>query len=184
MEERPGFVCFRVQGKKARQVFANESGGHRWQRIPETEKRGRVQTSTITVATLPEPQQHECILDARDLEITTRRGSGPGGQHKNKTDSCVDVKHKPTGLVVSIDGRSQHANRALALEILRAKLLARERERGILQRNESRRQQVGCGQRGDKRRTIRVHDNQVVDHVLGKTTTYKDYAKGILDGLV
>lgn len=85
--------------------------------------------------------------------------------------------------MVTVDGRDQHKNKALAKQILRAKLLAKERERGILQRNQKRRQQVGCGMRGDKRRTIRIGDNQVVDHILGRTVSYKDYAKGNLDGL-
>lgn len=163
-------------------MFAHEAGGHRWQRIPETEKRGKVQTSTITVAILNEPEQHEIKLHDRDLEWKTRRGSGPGGQHRNKTDSAVDLLHKPTGIKVSIDGRSQHKNKALALQILRAKLLDKQRERGILHRNKDRKQQVGCGMRGDKRRTIRVGDNQVIDHILGKTLSFKDYQRGNLDG--
>jgi len=171
-----------VSGKKASKLFANEGGGHRWQRVPETEKRGRVQTSTITVAVLDEPQHHNLVLDDRDLEITTKRGSGPGGQHRNKTDSCVEIKHKPTGITVTIDGRSQHKNKALALQILRARLLDNQRQRGILERNRERKQQVGCGMRGDKRRTIRVGDNQVVDHELGRTITYKEYQRGNLDG--
>lgn len=146
--------------------------------MPPTERRGRVQTSTITVAVLPEPEQHEYHLDDKDLVITTRRGSGPGGQHRNKTDSCVDMKHKPTGIMVTVDGREQHKNKALAKRILCAKLIAKDRERGILQRNKDRKQQVGCGMRGDKRRTIRVGDNQVVDHALDRTISYKDYVKG------
>ena len=153
-------------------------------RIPPNEKRGRVQTSTITIAILDEPQQHEFRLDDRDVKVTTKRGSGPGGQHRNKTDSCVEIKHVETGITVTIDGRSQHKNKTLAFDILRAKLLDNQRERGILQRNQERKQQVGCGMRGDKRRTIRVGDNQVTDHALGKTVTYKEYAKGNLDGLV
>lgn len=184
IDERRGFVCFRVSGKRASQIFKNEAGGHRFQRIPPNEKRNRVQTSTITVAVLPEPEQHEFHLDERDIVITTRRGSGPGGQHKNKTDSCVDIKHTPTGIMVTVDGRDQHKNKALAKRILCAKLMAKERERGILQRNKDRKQQVGCGMRGDKRRTIRVGDNQVVDHILGKTVSYKNYVKGDFTGLV
>ena len=86
--------------------------------------------------------------------------------------------------MVTVDGRDQHANKALAKQILRAKILAKQRERGILERNRNRRKQVGCGMRGDKRRTIRVNDNQVVDHVLGKTTSYKAYAKGNFDQLL
>jgi len=174
-------VCARVSGSKAKRVFQNEGGGHRFQRIPPTEKRGRVQTSTITVAILPEPKQHECQLDDKDLEITTRRGSGPGGQHRNKTDSCVDIKHKPTGISVTVDGRDQHKNKTLAKRILSAKLLASAQERGIIERNKKRKDQVGCGMRGDKRRTIRITHNQVVDHILGKTISYKDYKRGNLD---
>ena len=162
----------------------NEAGGHRWQRIPPTEKKGRRQTSTITVAVLPEPQFHEYKLSDRDLKITTRRGSGPGGQHKNKTDSCVDVVHTPTGTKVTVDGRQQHKNKEMALRILRAKLAAADTERGILERNRDRKSQVGCGMRGDKRRTIRVNDNNVVDHILNKTVSYKDYIRGNLDGFL
>ena len=150
--------------------------------MPPTEKRGRRQTSTITVAVLPELQRNQRRVDRKDVDFLTRRGSGKGGQHRNVTDSCVDAIHRPTGLKVTIDGRSQSANKELALEILSAKILAKQREHGILERNRNRRKQVGCGMRGDKRRTIRVNDNQVVDHVLGKTITYKDYAKGNLDG--
>ena len=173
-----------MSGKKASRVFANEAGGHRFQRIPPNEKRGRVQTSTITIAVLEEPSQHELCINDRDLEWKTRRGSGPGGQHRNTTDSTVDLVHKPTGIKVTADGRSQYQNKISAMEILRARLLDNQRECGILQRNQDRKQQVGCGMRGDKRRTIRVGDNQVTDHILGKTVTYKDYAKGNWDGLI
>ncbi len=119
-------------------------------------------------------------LDVKDLEWSYRRGSGPGGQHKNKRDTCVDLKHKPSGLVVTADGRSQAENKINALEVLRAKLLANQRACGILKRNRERKDQIGCGMRGDKRRTIRVGDNQVIDHELGKTLSYKEYSKGVL----
>ena len=184
VEERKGFVCFQVSGKKVNKIFANEGGGHRFQRVSPTDKRGRVHTSTITIAILPELQQHEYCLDDKDLQYTTRRGSGAGGQHRNVTDSCVDLIHIPTGIKVTIDGRCQHKNKALARKILCAKLLDNERQQSILLRNRDRKQQVGCGMRGDKRRTIRVNDNQVVDHILGKSTTWKDYAKGNFDGLI
>lgn len=184
LEERIGFICFRAKGKEANRLFANEAGGHRWQRVPETERRGRVQTSTITVAVLPEAKQHEVIIREQDLEWFTRRGSGPGGQHRNKTESTVDLVHKPTGIKVTADSRSQHENRATALEILRAKLLDNQRQSGILERNRERKAQVGCGMRGDKRRTIRVQDNQVTDHELGRCIPYKEYARGNFDGLL
>lgn len=94
------------------------------------------------------------------------------------------MKHKPTGIMVTVDGRDQHKNKALARRILCAKLIAKDRERGILERNKNRKQQLGCGMRGDKRRTIRVGDNQVIDHLLGKTVSYKNYVKGDFTGLV
>lgn len=177
-------MCFRATGKRAAEVFSNESGGHRWQRASPTDKRGRTHTSTITVAVLSEPDKHEYHLDEREIVITTRRGSGPGGQHKNKTDSCVDIKHIPTGITVTVDGRHQHKNKVLAKSILSAKLLTIKRERDTIERNKDRKQQLGCGMRGDKRRTIRVGDNQVVDHLLGKTIAFKQYEKGNLDGFI
>lgn len=143
-----------------------------------------MQTSTITIAILEEAKEHDLVLDAKDLKIETRRGSGPGGQHRNTTDSTVDITHIPTGIKVTADSRSQYQNKISAMQILRARLLDSQSQCGILKRNEDRRDQVGCGMRGDKRRTIRVGDNQVTDHVLGKTVTYKDYAKGNWNGLV
>jgi len=143
-----------------------------------------VQTSTITVAVLDEPKEHELVLDDRDLKIVTRRGSGPGGQHRNKTDSTVDITHKPTGIKVTADSRSQYQNKIIAMQILRARLLDSQSQCGILKRNEDRRDQVGCGMRGDKRRTIRVGDDQVTDHMLGKTITFKKYSKGDLGGFI
>lgn len=178
LEERRGFACLKISGKGAEKIFANESGGHRFQRIPPNERNGRVQTSTITVACLPEPQAHELRIDDRDLQWKMRRGSGPGGQHRNKVESCVDLTHKPTGITVTADSRSQHENKVTALQVLRAKLLDMQKGRDTMARNVSRKDQIGCGMRGDKRRTIRVQDNQVTDHELGRTMTYKDYMKG------
>jgi peptide chain release factor 1 len=171
-------VALRIKGKGAAQIFANEAGGHRFQRVPPNERNGRVHTSTITVATLPEPQEHELRLDERDLEWKTRRGSGPGGQHRNKTESCVDLTHKPTGIKVTADSRSQHENKVAALQILRAKLLELQRNKATADRNSVRQDQIGCGMRGDKRRTIRVQDNMVTDHILNQTMPYNDYERG------
>jgi peptide chain release factor 1 len=182
LDERPGILIFRVDGKRATETFANEAGGHRWQRIPPTEKRGRVQTSTVTVAVLPVPTQVEIRIDPKDLEETTCRGSGPGGQHRNMTDSAVQVKHKPTGLIVrSETEKSQHLNRRYALDLLRARLQAAEVERMGNQRDSKRRSQIGSGQRGDKRRTIRVRDGVVRDHILNKKWKLKSYLRGDWD---
>ena len=154
VEASDGFISFRTPSIDD---FSNESGGHRWQRVPPNERRGRVHTSTITVAVLPIPSESDLRIDSKDLEITTTRGSGPGGQARNKTESCVVVRHIPTGTVVRCDGeRSQPQNRATALSILRARLLdASSRSRKGTE-DASRRTQVGSGQRGDKIRTIRT----------------------------
>lgn len=136
----------------------------------------------MTVAVLPVPTKVEIKLDPRDLEETTCRGSGPGGQHRNMTDSAVQVKHKPTGLIVrSETEKSQHLNRRYALDLLRARLQAAEAERAGNQRDSKRRRQIGSGMRGDKRRTIRVRDGKVKDHILKKTWKLKPYLRGDWD---
>jgi peptide chain release factor 1 len=184
LDARPGFLLFRAAGKSADVAFANEGGGHRWQRVPPSEKRGRVHTSTVTVVVLPEPREHEIRIDDRDLDEAFTRGSGAGGQHRNKTDSCVLLTHKPTGIKVRIDGgRSQHINRQTALAVLRARLKAGERDRASKGRNASRRAQVGSGMRGDKRRTIALQRDSVTDHALGTTTTWKRYSRGFVSDL-
>jgi len=152
---------------------------HRWQRTPPNEKRGRVHTSTITVAVLEEPQLAELVIRAEDVDVETMRGSGAGGQHRNKTDSAVRARHRPTGIEVRCESeRSQHLNRALAMRVLAARVaeLARSTAQGA--RAADRRRQVGSGMRGDKRRTIRTQDDQVVDHVDGRTWRFKAYARG------
>ena len=179
-EERPGIVVFRVTGKKTEKVFANESGGHRWQRIPPTERSGRVQTSTVTVATFTEPQPYEFSVSPNDLEYSTTRSGGKGGQNANKLETCVILKHTPTGLTVRCeDERSQKRNKDIALAILTARLFAADKERRHGSISADRKKQVGSGQRGDKRRTIRVKDGDVNDHITGKSWRYKDYVRGI-----
>jgi peptide chain release factor 1 len=172
-------------GPEPAQLFRNESGGHRWQRVPPTEKRGRVHTSTVTVAVLREPEPTELVLDARDLVWSTCRASGSGGQHLQKTDSAVQVIHRPSGLVVRCESeRSQHTNRDRALGVLRARLAARDADATHRERNAQRREQIGCGQRGDKRRTVRVRDGIVTDHVLGVRVSLRDYLRGELGPIV
>jgi peptide chain release factor 1 len=164
----PGYVAVAVTGEGARQLFQNESGGHRWQRIPPTEKRGRVQTSTVTVAVLDPDAVQGNPLTYQDVEIVTARGSGPGGQNRNKTESCVIVTHKASGIQVRIDNeRSQSQNKATAMKVLAARLYEAERSKVKLAQDDERRHQVGTGQRGDKVRTYRTQDDQVTDHRTG-----------------
>ena len=147
--------------------------------MPPNDKHGRVQTSTITVAVMPEPEPHELRLLDRDVEITTCRSSGAGGQHVNKVESAVMVKHLPTGMMVRCEGeRSQHQNRATAMATLRARLWEAERTRLSAASAASRRVQVGSGMRGDKRRTIRVQDGTVHDHVTRQRWGLRDYMRG------
>ncbi len=157
----------------------HEAGGHRWQRISPTEKRGRTHTSTITVAVLPVPREQELMIDPKDLDWKTCRSSGPGGQHGDRTDSAVQLTHKPTGLSVRIENeKSQHRNKTEALNVLRARLLEKQKYEVNTKRASDRKKQVGSGMRGDKRRTIRTQDGIVKDHVLGKKWRLKDYLRG------
>lgn len=169
----------RVTGSGAERWLGREDGGHRWQRVPPSEKRGRVHTSTVTVVVLPEPRAVEVVVDERDLEWSTCRASGNGGQHLQKTESAVQLRHRPSGLMVRCESeRSQHQNRATALAVLRARLLAAERDVERSARDAERRAQAGRGERGDKRRTIRVQDGQVIDHRTGQRWSFRDYERG------
>lgn len=172
-------MVLRVAGREAERWLGREGGGHRWQRVPPNEKRGRVHTSTVTVVVLPEPTPLEVVIDPRELVFSTCRASGDGGQHLQKTESAVQVKHLPTGLLVRCESeRSQHQNRATALAILRARLLARAREARREARDRVRRDQAGTGMRGDKRRTVRIRDGVVTDHLSGQRWPLESYLRG------
>lgn len=133
----------------------------------------------MTVAVLPIVRGKKVQIDTKDLDVKYCRGSGAGGQHRNVTDSAVQMTHKPTGIQVRIEnGRSQHANKALALEVLEARLQANESALRADSRASKRKKQVGSGMRADKRRTIRVRDDQVKDHVTGKSWSFKKYSRG------
>lgn len=178
VEDTPGFVQLVISGRGAKDLFGQESGGHRWQRVPPTEKRGRVQTSTVTVAVLDPDTVVGKALNQADVEITTVRGGGPGGQHRNKTESCVVATHRPTGMSVRIDMRSQHQSRAMALKVLAARLYEQEKEKVSSSRANERKVQVGSGQRGDKVRTYRTQDDQVTDHRTGKKWRLAAWQRG------
>lgn len=174
-------IVFHVEGPRARRSFAHEAGGHRWQRIPPTEKRGRVHTSTVTVAVLDAPSEHEVRIDPRDVDEKFVRGSGPGGQHRNTSATCVQLTHRPSGVSIRVDGgRSLTFNRRTAMTLLRARLEQAEDTRATTDRNARRRTQLGSGQRGDKRRTVALQRDQVVDHQSGKRMSAKRYLRGEL----
>jgi peptide chain release factor 1 len=179
VDERRGALTFRALGSRADAAFRDESGGHRWQRVPPSERHGRVHTSTITVAVLPEPAEAPVRVEERDLEWKSCLGTGSGGQKRNKTACTVQLTHRPSGLQVRCETtRSLPQNRVAALAILRARLWQRERTRLDDARAGERKRQVGSGMRGDKRRTIRAQDGTVVDHVTGKRWTLRDYERG------
>jgi peptide chain release factor 1 len=174
-----GTIIFRANGQRAKEIFQNESGGHRFQRIPPNERNGRVHTSTITVSVLQAPEESEFKLNPRDVQITATCGSGKGGQKKNKTSSCIIVKHLPTGKSVRIETeRSQSQNRILALGILEARLQS-EKDTSISYKiNAERRSQIGTGERGSYRRVCRIQHNIVEDCATGQRWTWDQYESG------
>jgi peptide chain release factor 1 len=176
-------VEFVVTGKGVYEKFLPEAGGHRIQRIPPTEKRGRRHTSTITVAVLPIIENNTHI-NQKDLDWSTFKSSGPGGQHVNKVETAVRLKHKPTGIVVSCQsGRSQKRNKELAYKLLCSKIYAEDLKKSLDKDNAARKKQIGSGQRGDKIRTYRFQDDIVVDHKTGRKRNLSDIIAGNLDVL-
>jgi len=156
----------------------------RYQRVPPSEKRGRVHTSTVTVSVLPEARELSVLVSESDLRWSVCRSGGKGGQHVNKTNSAVQVTHLPTGIQLRVESsRSQHLNREAARTMLAARLLQDKQDQSKRQRDTERRQQVGRGMRADKRRTIALQRDAVVDHRTGKRTTWRRYSRGHIDDL-
>ena len=179
-------ISFMVEGNGAFSRFKFESGVHRVQRVPETETQGRVHTSAITVAVLPEAEEVEIDINPADLEIDTFRSGGAGGQHVNKTDSAIRITHKPTGVVVECqDERSQFKNRDKAMKMLRTKLLDAEREKQRAEISSERKSQVGSGDRSERIRTYNYPQSRLTDHRIGLTLySLEQILDGDLDGVI
>ena len=175
-----------MEGESAYAKLKHESGVHRVQRVPETETQGRIHTSTVTVAVLPEAEDVEVEINPSDLKIDTFRSGGAGGQHINKTDSAIRITHLPTGLVVECqDERSQYKNKDKAMKVLKSRLLEAEREKQQNEVAQERKSQVGTGDRSERIRTYNFPQGRLTDHRIGLTLyRLEDVMNGNLDEVI
>ncbi|MFP4328603.1 MAG: peptide chain release factor 1 [Paracoccaceae bacterium] len=178
-------VVAQVRGEGVFARLKYESGVHRVQRVPQTESGGRIHTSAATVAVLPEAQEVDVAIDPNDLRIDTMRSSGAGGQHVNTTDSAVRITHLPTGIVVTSSEKSQHRNREIAMQVLRARLFDRERQKADAARASARKAQVGSGDRSERIRTYNFPQGRMTDHRINLTLYKLDQVmQGDLDEVI
>jgi peptide chain release factor 1 len=187
VSEQRGYkeIIFSIAGEDAYRELQFESGGHRVQRVPETEAQGRIHTSAATVAVMAEPEEVDIQIRDEDIEMEAIRSSGPGGQHVNKTSSAVRLTHVPTGLVVLCqDERSQHKNRAKAMRMLRSRLFDQMQREQQTKRAQLRRSLVGSGDRSERIRTYNFPQNRCTDHRLGENFNLEEIIVGNLDKLI
>ncbi|MBY6090023.1 peptide chain release factor 1 [Maritimibacter alkaliphilus] len=178
-------VIANVQGEGVFARLKFESGVHRVQRVPATESGGRIHTSAATVAVLPEAEEVDLVIDQNDLRIDTMRASGAGGQHVNTTDSAVRITHVPTGIVVTSSEKSQHQNRAIAMQVLRTRLYDMQRQKADADRAAARRSQVGSGDRSERIRTYNFPQGRMTDHRINLTLYKLDQVmQGDLDEII
>ncbi len=185
--EHGGFreVIISVQGVGAFTELKWEGGGHRVQRVPETESQGRIHTSAATVAVLPEAEEYELEINPQDLKIDTVRSTGPGGQSVNTTDSAVRIQHVPTGLIVHVaDEKSQMKNKQKAMRVLRSRLYEMKKREEDALRAAERKEQVGTGDRSERIRTYNYPQDRCTDHRLGKNFSLNDIINGKMQKLV
>jgi len=179
-------IILMISGIRVYSQLKYESGVHRVQRVPKTEAQGRIHTSAVTVAVLPEADEVEVNIKPEDIKIDVFRSSGPGGQSVNTTDSAVRITHIPSGAVVSCqDEKSQHKNKAKALKILRARLYDLEQQKQEKERSEHRKSQIGTGDRSEKIRTYNFPQSRVTDHRIGLTLhSLQNILEGHLEELI
>jgi len=179
-------IIFELAGAGVYDEMQNEGGVHRVQRIPKTEKQGRVHTSTATVAVLLKPKKTEVNISPSDLEISTYKSSGPGGQYVNKTESAIRIVHKPSGLVVTCQSeRNQLQNRETAMTLLSARLLQRQEEADLSKLSGERREQIASAKRAEKIRTYNFPQDRITDHRVNKSWhDIESVMDGKLDGIV
>ena len=184
LKDLPGHIVFRAKGKDVEDIFKNEPGGHRWQRIPPTERKGRVHTSTITIAVLEEFNKDHLKLSRSDVTYKATKASGKGGQKRNKVHTAIQMTHIETGFRVDCcEGVSQSRNRDKALSRMEKRLNKASKKKAKETQSKIRKDQVGSGMRGDKVRTVQCRRDIVKDHNTGKRMSYKRYSAGFIEDL-